>query len=59
MKDPHTNIAYDFEGDDDDAEEYGQWRRSQHPVEEYPLLDGEDVMDDSRKLWLEWLARGK
>jgi len=36
------DITYDFEGDDDDADEIERWRRGLHPVEKYPLLDDED-----------------
>lgn len=40
--DPRINITYDFEGDDDDVEDYERWLRRMHPVEEYPYFDGED-----------------
>jgi hypothetical protein len=46
MKDPRINIVYDFEGDDEDAEDLERWTRSLHPIEDYPYFDGGDSMDD-------------
>ena len=63
MKD--QNIIYEFEGDDEDVEDNERWLRRLHPVEEYPLLDGKDSMDDpderipyrSRSWWLQRLEK--
>ena len=67
MKDPRINTSYDFEGDEEDIEDNERWLRRLHPVEECPLLDGEDCMDDredrvhyrSRNWWLQKLEKGE
>jgi len=42
MNDPRANTIYDFEGDDDDCEEYESYLRWLYPVEEYPVFDSSE-----------------
>ena len=44
-KDPRINIAYDFEGDDDDIEEYERSLRDLYSDDESPFFDTEEEYD--------------